>query len=151
MNDAARVVLRSPRYALLVCAVLGVGIGASAAVWSTLRAALIDLPPVADAGQLRVVERTELRPAGGRATATWMSYPVFEALRDAVGKRAQVAAYTAAPQSYIVSAGEGASAHWPVEFVSGNYFELLGVDAWRGRALGAADDDSGTFGRPSIG
>ena len=29
-------------YALLVCAVLGVGIGASAAVWSTLRAALID-------------------------------------------------------------------------------------------------------------
>ena len=94
-----RSVLRAPRYALLVCTVLGVGIGASAAVWSTLRAALIDLPPVAAAEQLRIIERTELRPDGGRATATWLSYPVFEALRDAVGDRAEVAAFTAAPQA----------------------------------------------------
>ena len=74
-----RSVLRAPRYALLVCTVLGVGIGASAAVWSTLRAALIDLPPVAAAEQLRIIERTELRPDGGRATASVSAAPASRA------------------------------------------------------------------------
>lgn len=143
LSHALRGLMRAPRFAFVMCAILGVGIGASVAVWSALYAVVLDRPPVAEPGQLRIIERTLVAPDGERSTASWLSYPVYRVIEDAIGNAADVAAFTAVPRAYGLSVGDLPAQRGQVEFVSGNYFGLLGVGATHGRTLIAADDIAG--------
>jgi predicted permease len=67
---------------------------------------------------------------------------LFQTLRDAGGGTA-IAAYTANPNAYTLALPGQSGARAPVEFVSWNYFDTLGVAAQQGRVLAALDDQDG--------
>src|SRR5258705_2374240 len=78
VSYAARLLRRSPGYALTVIAVLALGIGANAAVFNIFKSAFLKpLPAVDRATQLAVVVG---RSSSGRTVTG--SYPDYQFLRD---------------------------------------------------------------------
>jgi macrolide transport system ATP-binding/permease protein len=130
---ALRILRRSPGFALVVIGVLGLGIGANAAVFSLFKAvALRPLPGVHDANGLGVVVT---RTTGGRTMP--LTHADFEYFRDHSEVFASLAASDFLPMSLAL---EGGNERIWAELVSGRYFEVLGVSAALGRVLTPADD-----------
>src|SRR5688572_27440053 len=130
-----RVLGRSPGYAIVVIAVLALGIGANVSVFGLFKAvALKPVPAVDHAASLGVLVG---RTSAGRILP--LSHPDFRAL-----SRAQ--------QTFVGLAGasmdncrRGLGTHSERvfgEMVSGNYFSVLGVTASLGRTLLPSDDVS---------
>jgi predicted permease len=130
---AVRVLARSPAFALTVIAVLTLGIGLNAAVFTMLKSmALTPLAGISDSSRLGIIvnETEKGRKAG-------LSYHDYQYVRDHDRAFSGLAASGLA----IVNLGRGRSAR-PIyaELVSGNYFQVLGVGAGRGRTLLASDE-----------
>ncbi len=130
---ALRVLAKSPAFALTVVAVLTLGIGANAAVFTMLKGmALTPLAGIANSSQLGIIvnETDKGRKAG-------LSYHDYQYVRDHDRAFSGLAATGVA----IVNLGRGRSAR-PIygELVSGNYFQALGVRAGRGRTLLPSDE-----------
>ena len=130
---AVRVLAKSPVFALTVIAVLTIGIGANAAVFTLLKSmALTPLAGIAESSQLGVIvnETEKGRKAG-------LSYQDYTSVRD------HDRAFTGLAASGLatVNMGRGRSAR-PIyaELVSGNYFQVLGIRAARGRTLLPSDE-----------
>jgi predicted permease len=128
-----RVLRRSPGYALVVVAVLGLGIAANLAVFGLFSAiALKPLPAVDDSARLTVLLA---RTSAGRLVP--LSYPDFRDLSRAQQTLTGVAGTTMEP----FSLGLGTHSERVFgEMVTGNYFSVLGVNASLGRTLLPADD-----------
>jgi macrolide transport system ATP-binding/permease protein len=130
---AVRVLAKGPAFALTVIAVLTLGIGLNAAVFTMLKGmALTPLAGVADSSGLGIiVNETEKGHKAG------LSYHDYQYVRDHDGAFSGLAASGLA----IVNMGRGRSAR-PIygELVSGNYFQVLGVRAERGRTLLLSDE-----------
>jgi predicted permease len=130
---ALRLLWRSPAYALAIVAVLALGIGTNVIAFALFQAmALTPLPGVARSTELQVLMA---RTTSGRTVP--LSYP------DYVDLRAQSRVYTglaaATMQGYTL--GRGAEVEQLFgELVSGNYFEVLGVDAQVGRTILPSDE-----------
>jgi macrolide transport system ATP-binding/permease protein len=136
LNDvghAVRVLAKTPAFSLTVVAVLTLGIGLNAAVFTLLKSlALTPLAGVERSASLSVV-LSETR-AGRRAS---LSYPDYRYLRD--HDRAFAGLIGSANTS--VSLGSGNRAEWiRGELVTGNYFQELGVRAQLGRTLLPSDE-----------
>jgi predicted permease len=132
---AVRVLRGSPAYALVVIAVLAVGIAANVAVFSLFKAIYIKpLTGVYESASLGVVVgRTE----SGRITA--LSHLDF---RDLQARNTTFASLAGVTQNrYSFGQGTRGETIW-VELVTGNYFEVLGVGAQRGRTLLPTDDEA---------
>jgi predicted permease len=136
VNDvryAMRVLAKSPAFALTVMAVLTLGIGLNAAVFTMLKGmALTPIAGVAESGRLGIIvsETDTGRKAG-------LSYHDYRYVRD----HDRAFSGLAASSLPIVNLGRGRSAR-PIygELVSGNYFQVLGVRAERGRTLLPSDE-----------
>jgi predicted permease len=133
LRFAVRVLGRSPGYALIVIAVLALGIGANVSVFSLFNAlALRPIPGVEGSARLGVlVARTD----AGRILP--LSYPDFRDLRangfaDFAGT---------SMENYSLGLGNRGERVFG-EMVTGNYFSLLGVRATLGRTLQPSDDVS---------
>jgi predicted permease len=138
---AVRSLLKNPVFSLTVVAVLTLGIGVNAAVFTMVKSmALTPLAGVENSAALRVVygETSAGRDVG-------ISYPDYQYLRDHDTATTGMFAH----RFVIVTMGRGRSAHPAfAEAVTGNYFEKLGVRAAFGRVFSA--DDEAAPGRPSI-
>ena len=136
MNDlkfALRQLLKNPGFAAVAVLTLALGIGANTAIFSMFKAvALRPLGAVRNPQELVTV--TMLTPDDRKVT---FSYPDYRDFRDGNGVFADLAASCAAPLS--LSANENAERIWG-EFVSGDYFQVLGVGTTLGRLLGPDDD-----------
>lgn len=124
---------RNAAFSMAVIAVLTLGIGGNAVVFSMFKAlALSPLPGVHQSASLAVVLR---RSVGGRLEGT--SYPDFRDYRD----RSQAFTGLAASnmQPVILGLGRTGERVWS-EMVSGNYFQVLGVGAQLGRVLLPSDE-----------
>ena len=86
-----------------------------------------------------VITRDE---ATGRATSTSFSYPTFEQLRRANDTLSELFAFLIRSQQLNVVADDTAEVA-SGQFVSGNYFRGLGVDARVGRTIADVDDRRG--------
>jgi predicted permease len=130
---AMRVLAKSPAFALTVMAVLTLGIGLNAAVFTMLKGmALTPLAGIEESGRLGIiVNETETGRKAG------LSYHDYQYVRDHDRAFAGLAASGLA----IVNLGRGRSAR-PIygELVSGNYFQALGVRAGLGRTLLPSDE-----------
>ena len=130
---AWRLLLRSPGYALVAVAVLGLGIGANTVAFGYYRAlALSPLPGVSNSADIQVIAA---RSNGGRIVG--LSHRDFRDLQD------RLQAYSGVAGSDFIgfTLGRGAAARRvTAEAVTGNYFALLGVSAHLGRTLNAGDD-----------
>jgi predicted permease len=140
IGHAARILRKTPVQTAAIMLLLAVGIGANTAVFSLLDAVLLRDLPVADPGSLVILNRptSEARSVADRAS---FSTPVFQRFRRqlttmdvvAVGDLSNPQFKLAADAVEEVPATDGF-------MVSGNFFQLLGVQPALGRVFTAADD-----------
>jgi predicted permease len=130
---AVRTLVRSPGYALVVLAVLSLGVGANVALFTLFKVlALTPIPKVAGSARLGVlVARTD----SGRIMS--LSLPDFRDLRQH-GRLLHDFAGTSM-DAYSLGLGNHGERVFG-EMVTGNYFQLLGVHARLGRTLQPSDD-----------
>jgi predicted permease len=131
LRYALRTLLRAPAFALTAIAVMALGIGATTAVFSAVNALLLRPLPFHEPDRLvDVAEVTE----GDESFL--FSYPGFLQLREG-GGGLELAAWSY--ERYNVRLSEGVE---PIlgAVATGNFFDLLGVHAARGRFFNAADD-----------
>jgi predicted permease len=145
-----RLLLKSPAFALTAILSLGVGIGATAAVFSLANTVLLRTLPVRDPSSLFEIKWVSgpVAPysslngwgdeSGGHLEATSFSYAAYRAFQSDASKLVDVIGFA---DLYTVNVvvdhrAELESAH----AVSGNYFSVLGLNAAAGRALTPTDD-----------
>ncbi|MEO8504299.1 MAG: ABC transporter permease [Acidobacteriota bacterium] len=141
-RTAFRALRRSPGFALVAVLTLAIGIGASAALFSLLDQLFLRALPVAHPERLVVLQTPE-SPNSGRISMSSefsipLSYPMYVDLRDAT-KDVFDGVLARRPVQLALSA-RGATELVNGELVSGNYFQVLGVNMALGRALTPEDD-----------
>ncbi len=135
VREALRQWRRTPGITVAALLSLILGIGASTAIFSLLNALLLKSLPVREPQQI-VTFRDDRSPT---VLNLRISYPMFTSLaRNGAGLEA-VAAYAAMPVNLSPIGAPVRNAR--ALFVSGSYFDLLGVGASAGRMLAPADDD----------
>lgn len=138
-----RMLRNNPAFSLVAVLTLALGIGANTAIFSLINAVLLKSLAVQDPQQLVSVSDPSLansRSLGTPRTDIY-SYPLYRELRDkndvfsgmiASGQEHRVIVETPALGAVTDDA--------TINLVSGNYFSVLGVAPFRGRALTAQDD-----------
>ena len=115
---------------------LAIGIGANTAIFSLVDAVLIKMLPVKKPEQLFAVDSYNLRGEQNN-----FSYPLFEQLRDNTHVFSGVfAAIDGTSNMEIVAPGSAQPLTGEVQLVSGEYFQVLGVNALSGRTLTVEDN-----------
>ena len=128
LRYALRTLRRNPGFALTAILSLALGIGANVALFSVTDALMLKRLPVPDPGSL-VRLRSKLPQFEDYST---VSYSQFDAVLHQAHSFSGVAAMASGGPS-IQENGRQVPAH--VEIVSGEYFDVLGVSASRGRVF----------------
>jgi putative ABC transport system permease protein len=130
---AIRTLVKKPAFSLTVIAVLTLGIGLNAAVFTMLKG--IALSPIAGVGGSSRLAVIYGETSAGRAIP--VSYPDYQYLRD----HDHAFSGLMGTSAFKPNLGRGRSARqvWG-ELVTGNYFQILGVRAERGRTLLPLDE-----------
>lgn len=146
LRFAIRSLKSRPAFTLTVLATLALGIGANAAIFTLVNALLLRPLPVARPDQLVIVSD----PAGennnnvGTPITDVVSYLLYKDVR------ARNTVFTdmyangwSGPIDVEMGSGTGATAEQPrARFVTGNFFSVLGVQAYAGRTFAAAEDET---------
>lgn len=126
LKYALRQLAKRPGFTAVVVLTVALGIGATTAIFSVVNALLLRPLPVAEPQRLvSIEERTE---AGGFKTSH--SLPEYLEYRARAENVATIAAHHLS--DIILNAGEVTSAELALD-VSGNYFDVLGIQPARGR------------------
>jgi predicted permease len=138
---ALRLMRRSPVFTLAAVGSLAIGIGANTAIFSIIDALLLRALPVAAPAELYFLEKG----TGQNEPNRRFSYPLLlEFQRSATMARFAAAS---APASMQVSA-DGSPELTAGQLVSGDWFDVLGLQPQVGRLISAADDTG--EGRPVV-
>jgi ABC-type antimicrobial peptide transport system permease subunit len=127
---------RQPVFTLVVAITLALGIGANAAVFSVVDVLLFRSLPVKDPNRLVVAQRIL---SDGRIKSDF-NYAAFEKLRDLNGSLSGVFAYF---RGRVPATVDGNPELLSADFVSGDYFDILGVSPARGHFF-RSDNDGGS-------
>src|SRR5919108_3293408 len=130
VRAALRGLRKSPGFALVVIGTLALGIGANTALFSIFSSLILRPLPVRDPGSLALV-----------TNGSW-SYPIWEEIRARETELFD-GAFAWSPQRFDLSAS-GQSDPVDGAYVSGRFFDVLGVTAIRGRMITPADDGGAT-------
>ncbi len=129
LRYAARMLRKQPGFTAAAVLTLALGIGANTAIFSLVNATLLQRLPVANRARLVYVHRGSV---GGV-----FSYPLYTALRDGSHVFDGFAAWGGISAS--LNADNTTDLVSGV-IVTGNFFDVLGVTAERGRLLAPSDD-----------
>ncbi|HSR70307.1 MAG TPA: ADOP family duplicated permease [Acidobacteriota bacterium] len=130
-----RVLRRTPGMTLVAVLILAIGVGANGAIFSFTDALLLSQPDLPQPDRLmRVFSQL---PDGSRYGT--FSYPEYRELSSRARAFQGLAAHTLI--TFSLGTGEGAEIKRG-EIVSGNYFEVLGVQPLLGRGLSPGDDQA---------
>jgi predicted permease len=133
LRYALRMMRRNPGFSSVALLSLALGIGANTAIFTLIYALLLKSLPVKNPDQLYLVART-MASGVGRS----YSYPGYRLMRDRNHTLDGLIAFNGAQPGVI--AGSGSQVEYASrQFVSGNFFSVLGVAPILGRAL--TDDD----------
>ena len=138
-----RTLSRSPGFAIMAILIMGIGIGANAAIFSVIRGVLLEPLPYREPGQLVSLFEHQTRPVD----AGYSNYLPVAGGNFSEWKKATTAAQMAIISTwhqYNVSA-EGGKLPEKVDaaWCSGNFFSVLGVAPALGRVFIDADDRTG--------
>jgi macrolide transport system ATP-binding/permease protein len=140
---------RSPGFTAVALLTLALGIGANTAIFTLVDAVMLKSLPVANPGQLyRLGDNNncciEVGTQNGGSFVLY-SYPLYEDLRDHTPEFSELAAFEAHLSDLSVrrSGDSAPAAPYKGEYVSGNYFSMLGIRAFAGRLLAPLDDSPG--------
>ena len=131
-----RMLRKNPGFTAAAVLTLALGIGANTAIFSLVDAFLLRTLPVKDPQQLVFVDRVT---AKGRVDDDF-PYPTFEQLRD---RNHSFSGTFARDGSHVSLTVDGRPEFLNGDFVSGSYFEVLGVGAEVGRTFTRDDDQPG--------
>ena len=135
---AIRVLLKKPAFTAVAALSLALGIGANTAIFTVINA--IFLHPLAIEEPSRVVElftKDNKTVQTGNFTLTPSSYQNYEDYRDQNEVFSGLAAYFGFGLQWTRN---GETEPLPGFMASGNYFDVLGIKAIRGRLFGPDDD-----------
>ena len=134
---ALRSLRRTPGFTLAAILTLAVGIGANTAVWSVLDALVWRALPVERSEELYALRHGA--PSDEDPNYLF-SFPGMGRLQAVLPAGVRLAAMSSAGRLYLAT-GERTDAV-SAQLVSGNWFQLLGVGASRGRVLNEGDDSA---------
>src|SRR5262245_9245571 len=136
LRHAIRTLRHAPVFTLVVVLTLALGIGANTAIFSLMDQLLLRLLPVSHPEQL--VQLDGPGPFNGRTmNDRTFSYPMYRDIRD----RNDVLSGAIARAGFDATlVQQGQAERVNVELVSGNLFDVLGVQPVLGRAIGPDDD-----------
>jgi predicted permease len=141
LQYALRQLRKSPGFTFTVVLTLALGIGANAAVFTLFDQALLRMLPVQQPRQLVRFEWTGgftgSASSFGGGIENYFSYPMYKDLRD---KNQVFSGILAADRANVGVTWNNQAEDQDVELVSGNYFELLGLQPALGRLLTPQDD-----------
>jgi putative ABC transport system permease protein len=143
LRYALRQLRKSPGFAAVAVITLALGIGANTAIFTVVNGLLLKMLPVRDPQQLVVVgDPTHANDrSNGTPRTDVFSYPLYKELRDRNAVFTGLCA--AATDHHIeVDAGQGQLPDEKIvgRMVSGNYFDVLGLEPAAGRLFSDADD-----------
>lgn len=131
LRYAARVLRKSPVFATVAILSLALGIGANSAIFTLIDAVMLRTLPVAEPEQLVQLDRFYNNRPGG------FSYPLYEQLRD----RNHVFSGVLTVSKMVLRLTDEAEGNGAMgRYVSGNFFEVLGVSPLFGRIITPEDD-----------
>jgi putative ABC transport system permease protein len=133
LRHAFRGLRASPGFTAVTVLSLGLGIGANTAIFSLLNAVVLRSLPVHRPEQL-------VKVAMGDETSDVFTNPLWEAIRDRSGLFDGVFAF-GQERFNLASGGQARLVNGA--FVSGGFFQTLGVQSATGRLLQSADDQRG--------
>ena len=139
LRHSVRMLHKSPLFATIAIASLGLGLGANTAIFSMLDQVLLRPLPVKNPHELVLVSSpgTARGMFSGDNTDRIFSRPLYIDLRDRNQVFSGLAARFPNAANFVY---QGQSESVVAEVVSGNFFDVLGVTPYRGRLLTAADD-----------
>jgi len=138
---AVRQLLKSPGFTVVAVLTLALGIGANTAIYSLLDQALLRTLPVKDPGQL-----VQLRYTGsntghvsshGGGDKVYFSYPMYRDLRD---QNSVFSGLLATDEAEVGIQWHNQPDLVSCELISGNYFDVLGINPALGRLFVPSDD-----------
>ncbi len=133
LQYALRMFRRAPGVSALIVLMLALAIGANVATFSVIDAILLKMLPVKDPGSL-------FRTVGANGdTGAGSSYRVFQMMQERTRPLADLMAYQSADQQ-PVSIEHADRQRLTHQTVSGNYFQVLGVQPKVGRLISPQDD-----------
>jgi predicted permease len=136
---ALRTLRRSPMFTAVALLSLALGIGANTSIFSLLDQVMFRSLPVRDPGRLVVFHREYMPPGMAMSDnhETVFSYPLYRDVRDRATMLGGVIARAGAQVNLFYS---GHTERMDASLVSGNFFQVLGVQAARGRVFTAEDE-----------
>ena len=145
---ALRQLRKSPGFTLTVVITLALGIGANTAIFTLVQGILLRSLPVTDPSRLyRIGDTDDCCVEGGfpgNASDTGdysiFSYDLYQYLRSNTPEFEQLAAMQAGNNLLSVRRGNALPRPLSSEYVSGNYFSTLGINAYAGRIFSDLDD-----------
>ena len=129
---AFRRLIQNPGFSIVAVLTLALGIGANTAIFSVINAVILRPLPVERSTELVSLNET----LNGESYPT-LSYPNYRDMRDRNTVLSGLIAYRFLPASLGLP---GSSQRVWGYLVTGNYFQVLGVNAIRGRVLLPEDD-----------
>jgi len=131
-----RTLRKSPVFLSVAVFSLALGIGANTAIFTLINQLILQPLPVRDPEQL-VMLAGRGKHYGGNNGMDRLSYPMYQEIRDTN----QVFSGMFCTYPSTVSASfQGSTELIGADFVSGNYFPVLGIGAAAGRVFAASDD-----------
>ena len=147
VSHGLRLLRKNSGFTAIAVLTLALGIGANTAIFTLIHAVMLKTLPVAKPGELyRLGDDDNCCVVGGlQGNFSIFSHALYKHLRDNTPEFSQLAAFDAAPAKFSVRRSESSGPAVPFigEFVSGNYFQMFGVDAVSGRVLTNEDDRPG--------
>ncbi len=135
LRFAARLLRKSPMFTLAAVASLALGIGANAAIYSVFQRVLYDDLAVREPENLLQFAAVDSQTKPGTSNAVFGYGLVKDIERDAKG----VEAVTCSATNQVSFRAGGEATFKRIEYVCGNYFEMLGLKPHLGRLLAASD------------
>jgi putative ABC transport system permease protein len=132
-----RMLRKSPGFTAVAILTLALGIGANAAIFSLIDAVMLKLLPIRNPSELVVIEMR----AANQENDFSVSNRVWEEIRDRQQVFSGVAAYSGIGSLDLSQGGESHFVN--SAFVSGEFFDTLGVQPAAGRLLVPSDDVRG--------
>ena len=134
LRYGARTLLKKPGFTLIAVVTLALGIGANTAIFSVTDKLLVRSLPVKDPQQLVLINSVSVSP---HFVGNAFSYPDFSDYRAQNEVFSGLLAFNTADLELKTNDQVERVAS---EYVSVNYFDVLGVTAWRGRTFSPEED-----------
>ena len=131
-----RTLRKSPVFIAVAVLSLALGIGANTAIFTLINQLVLQPLPIKDPEQL-VMLAGRGKHYGGNNGPDRISYPMYQEIRD---KNSVFSGMFCTYPATVSASFEGHTELIGADFVSGNYFPVLGIGAAVGRVLTASDD-----------